>query len=148
MRERPSICYAAPGHSLLSTSGTTRNILSVAEALSRWADVTVAFRSVREPIQSDKFKVDVIEPQLQTGSEIRDDVAARGLNIFAHIGYLSKLVSFAKHSARSYDLVFEKGWRLSGFLSMSFGRYGVTGAVVANDGRYLHEARAQERQTA
>jgi len=139
MRERPSICYAAPGHSLLSTSGTTRNILSVAEALSRWADVTVAFRSVREPIQSEKFKVDVIEPQLQTGSEIRDDVAARGLNIFAHIGYLSKLVSFAKHSARSYDLVFEKGWRLSGFLSLAFGRYGVPGVVVENDVRYWNE---------
>jgi glycosyltransferase involved in cell wall biosynthesis len=136
MRERPSICYAAPGHALLGTSGTTRNMLSVAEALSQWADVTLAFRSIREPVQSDKFKVIAIDPEVETGLDFKDDIAARGLNVFTHMGYLRKLVCFSKQSASSYDLVFEKGWRLSGFLSLAFGRYGVPAAVVENDVRY------------
>jgi glycosyltransferase involved in cell wall biosynthesis len=139
MTERPSICYAAPGHALLGTSGTTRNILSVADALSRWADVTVAFRSIREPIQSNNFKVVAIDPESQTDTEAKDDVAARGLNVFVHAAYLRKLARFANQSARTYDLVFEKGWRLSGFLSAAFQRRGVPSVVVENDVRHWNE---------
>jgi glycosyltransferase involved in cell wall biosynthesis len=139
MRERPSICYAAPGHVLLGTSGTTRNMLSLAEALSSWADVTVAFRSIREPVKSDKFKVLAIEPELAIDPDIKDDVAARGLNVFAHTAYLRKLLSFSKQSANSYELVFGKGWRLSGFLSSAFRRHRVPSVVVENDVRYWNE---------
>src|SRR5215471_10480398 len=139
MRERPSICYAAPGHALLGTSGTTRNMLSLARALSRWADVTVAFRSIREPVKFDNFKVIAIESEFESGPEIMDDVAARGFNVFAHLAYLRKLLSFAKQSANSYDLVFEKGWRLSGFLSSAFRQHGVPGVVVENDVRHWSE---------
>src|SRR4249920_1974358 len=139
MSQRPSICYAAPGHALLGTSGSTRNMLSVATALSRWADVTVAFRSIREPIKSDNFKVSAIEPELATTSELQDDVAARGLNVLDHMAYLRKLVSFSKQLANSYDLVFEKGWRLSGFLSSASRRQGVPGVLVENDVRHWSE---------
>ena len=138
MRERPSVCYAAPGHALLATSGTTRNILSLAKALSREANVTVAFRSIREPIKSDAFKVIAIEPDMQS-SAARDDVAVRGLNAFTHISYLRKLHSFSRLWAGSYDLVFEKGWRLSGFLSAAFSRQGVPGVLVENDVRHWSE---------
>jgi len=139
MRERPSVCYAAPGHVLLGTSGATRNILSLAKALSRWADVTVAFRSIREPVKFDKFKVIAIESEFESGPEIKDDVAARGFNVFAHLAYLRKLLSFSKQSANSYDFVFEKGWRLSGFLSSAFRRHGVPAVVVENDVRHWSE---------
>lgn len=140
MSKRPSICYAAPGHALLGTSGATRNILSVAKALSEWADVTVAFRSVRKPIKSEKFKVISIDPEFESpGTEITDDVATRGFNGFAHIAYLRKLLLFSNQSAQMYDLVFEKGWRLSGLLSSAFRRHGVPGVIVENDVRYWNE---------
>jgi glycosyltransferase involved in cell wall biosynthesis len=139
MRERPSVCYAAPGHALLATSGTTRNILSLAKALSRGANVTVAFRSIREPIKSDDFKVIAIEPEMQSSAARKDDVAARGLNALTHISYLRKLHIFSRQWASSYDLVLEKGWRLSGFLSAAFGRQGVPGVLVENDVRHWSE---------
>ena len=44
MTKRLSICYAAPGHTLVSTAGSARNILAAADALSAYGDVTVAFR--------------------------------------------------------------------------------------------------------
>ena len=139
MTKRPSICYAAPGHTLLGTSGATRNILSVAGALSSWADVTVAFRSIREPVKSDRFKLIAIEPEVEPGPHIKDDVAARGLNVFAHMAYLRKLRSFSKQSANLYDLVLEKGWRLSGFLSSALRGHGVPSVVIENDVRYWNE---------
>lgn len=61
-RKRFSIYYAAAGQNLLPSAGPTRNVLNVANALSQWADVTLAFRSIGEPIISDKYKVIAIEP--------------------------------------------------------------------------------------
>jgi glycosyltransferase involved in cell wall biosynthesis len=139
MSKRLAICYAAPGHALHSTSGTTRNMLSLAEALSQWADVTVAFRNIREPVASDKFKIIAIEPQAETSVDVKDDVAARGLNVFAHLSYLRRLSCFAKQSAGAYDLVLEKGWRLSGFLCAAFSRQGIPAALVENDIRHWSE---------
>jgi glycosyltransferase involved in cell wall biosynthesis len=139
MTQRPSICYAAPGHTLLGTSGSTRNMLSLATALSRWADVTLAFRNIAEPIKAENFQVTAIEPELATTPQIQDDVAARGLNVLGHMAYLRKVVSFSKQLATSYDLVFEKGWRLSGFLSSVCRRHGVPGVIVENDVRHWSE---------
>ena len=68
-----------------------------------------------------------------------DDVAARGLNVFAHISYLRKLSFFSREPASSYDLVLEKGWRLSGFLSSAMGRHGVPAVLVENDVRFWSE---------
>jgi glycosyltransferase involved in cell wall biosynthesis len=136
MRGRPRICYAAPGHALLGASGTTRNMLSLATALSCWADVTVAFRTIREPFKSDKFQVIAIESEAESTSGRKDDVAASGLNVLDHVSYLRKLSTFSKQLASSYDLVFEKGWRLSGFLSSACQRNGVPGVLVENDIRH------------
>jgi len=148
MSQRPSLCYAAPGHALLSTSGSTRNVLSLAQALSRWADVTVAFRSIREPIRSDSFKMIAIEPESESALGGKDDVAARGLNVFAHASYLRTLSNFATQSAHSYDLVLEKGWRLSGFLSSAFRRQGVPSVLVETDVRYWSESVGSVRSMA
>jgi glycosyltransferase involved in cell wall biosynthesis len=143
-----SICYAAPGHALFTTSGSARNILSLADTLSRWADVTLVFRTIREPFQSDKFKVIAIEPATKEAAAKKDDVAARGLNVFSHVSYLRKLSQFCRESAQSYDLIFEKGWRLSGFLSSAFCRHGVPGVLVENDVRHWSESVGSVRSLA
>ena len=148
MRDRPSVCYAAPGHALLGTSGTARNMLSLAQALSRWADVTLAFRTIREPIKSDNFKVIAIEPEMEGAPERKDDVAAAGLNVFAHMSYLRKLRRFSRQEANSFDLVFEKGWRLSGFLSAAFGRHAVPAVLMENDVHYWSESVGSVRSMA
>jgi glycosyltransferase involved in cell wall biosynthesis len=138
-RKRLSLCYAAPGHALLSTSGTARNMLSLAAALSQWADVTVAFRNSREAITTEKFQVITIDPQTESSDQVQDDVAARGLNPFPHLSYLHTLRGFARQWASSFDVVLEKGWRLSGCLLAAFRSQGVSGVLVENDVRYWSE---------
>jgi hypothetical protein len=65
-RKRLSICYAAPGLNFVPSAGPTRNVLNLANALSQWADVTVAFRSIpRESLSNGKYKVIAIEPQIR-----------------------------------------------------------------------------------
>jgi glycosyltransferase involved in cell wall biosynthesis len=123
-------------------------MLSVAKAMSQWADVTLAFRSIRAPISSDKFKLIAIEAETADSPETKDDVAARGLNVFAHMSYLRKLSRFSKRSAGSYDLVLEKGWRLSGFLSSVFRRQGVPVALIENDVHHWSERVASARAVA
>lgn len=139
MGRRLSLCYAAPGHALLSTSGTTRNILSLAQALSHWADVTVAFRRILDPVHVDKFKVVAIEPDSKESVETRDDDATKGINPFTHLSYLRTLRSFSRGTAGSYDLILEKGWRLSGYLLDAFRSRGVAGVLVENDLRCWSE---------
>ena len=139
MRSRLSICYAAPGHTLVSTAGSARNILSLAEALSHWADVTVAFRSICEPVKTGRINVVSIEPREEAVGARMDDVAARGLNPLSHLAYVRLLKSFAQQWARSFDVVLEKGWRLSGTLAALFRAQGVPGLLVENDVRYWHE---------
>jgi glycosyltransferase involved in cell wall biosynthesis len=137
--ERISVCYAAPGHHLLQTSGSTRNVLSLAEALSEWADVTVAFRNIRESIPSRKYQIVEIEPQAGSILECNDDVAARGLNPLAHLSHLRAIRAFAQRVAGLYDVVLEKGWRLSGCLSRAFSLRGTASVLVENDVRCWSE---------
>jgi glycosyltransferase involved in cell wall biosynthesis len=136
---RLSICYAAPGHSLVSTSGGTRNVLSLAQALSEWADVTVAFRRLLEPVCGARFKVIAIEPDVHEGPTVVDDDATKGINPLTHLSYLRTLRSFSSSLANSFDVVFEKGWRLSGYLLAAFRRRGVPGALIEGDVRLWHE---------
>ena len=136
---RPSICYAAPGQRLLGTAGSTRNVLSVAEAMSEWADVTVAFRSIVGPSPARGFKVISIDPPAATDSKARDDVAVRGLNPLAHVTYLRTLRGFAAQATGRYDVMFEKGWRFSGYLACQALKHGVPSALIENDARYRDE---------
>ncbi len=114
-------------------------MLSLAEALSQWADVTVAFRHLLEPVKTDAFKVISIEARLGGAEGQTDDVAARGLNPLAHLSYLRVLRSFARQWAGEFDVVLEKGWRLSGCLSAAFRTHGVPGILIENDIRNWHE---------
>lgn len=138
-RGRLSICYAAPGLACLPAAGPTRNVLSVAEALSEFADVTVAFRSIREPIEVGRYSVVAIEPRARRGSDHADDNATRGLNPWPYAAYCRRLWSFARKRAGSHDLLLEKGWRLSGFLVAAFARQGLPGALIENDARFWSE---------
>lgn len=137
--KRLSICYAAPGQNLLPSAGPTRNVLNLANALSQWADVTVAFRSIHEPVTTGKYKVIAIEPRVATSMEAKDDNAVRGLQPFRHISYCRRLWSFAQRQASSYDVVLEKGWRLSGYLLDGFRRKGIPGVLIENDVRFWTE---------
>lgn len=132
-RKRLSICYAAPGQNLFPSAGPTRNVLNLANALSQWAEVTVAFRSIREPIATSKYKVIAIESDAATSMEAQDDNATRGLNPLRHLAYCRRLWSFSQHQASSYDVVLEKGWRLSGYLLDGFRRRGIPGVLVENN---------------
>src|SRR5262245_43263127 len=133
--KRLSICYAAPGQNLLPSAGPTRNVLNLASALSQWADVTVAFRSIQEPVTTGKYKVIAIQPHTRTPSDAKDDNATRGLHPLRHISYCRRLWSFCQREAGSYDVVLEKGWRLSGYLLDGFGRKGIPGVLIENDVR-------------
>lgn len=133
---RLSICYAAPGLNLLPAAGPTRNVLSVADALSEWADVTVAFRHVAEPIPATKFRILSIDSNGRFCAEAKDDNATRGLHPLRHLAYCRTLQAFAARQANAYDVVLEKGWRLSGFLLEGFRRQGVPGVLIENDVRF------------
>jgi glycosyltransferase involved in cell wall biosynthesis len=137
-RKRLSICYAAPGQNLLPSAGPTRNVLNLANALSQWADVTVAFRGIQEPIRTSKYKVIAIEPHV-AASTAKDDNATRGLHPFRHVCYCRRLWSFSQQQSSSYDVVLEKGWRLSGYLLDGFRRKGVPGVLVENNVHYWSE---------
>ena len=136
---RAHVCYAAPGQSLLSTAGSTRNVLATAAALAEWVDVTVAFRNLAEPPGAAAYQVVAIEPPRESSAAARDDVATRGLNPLHHWRYLRTLKQFAADSAETYDLVLEKGWRLSGYLAREFSRRGTPAVLVENDARHWSE---------
>ena len=72
---RLSICYLAPGHRLLSTIGPTRNVLSLARALARHAEVTVAFRNVLDDCAPADLRVVEIQPGARRPAAIVDDAA-------------------------------------------------------------------------
>ena len=138
MTRRLSLCYAAPGQRLLTTAGPTRNVLSVAEALGDTVDVTLAFRSLGEPLDSPRFRLLSIE-DAPTPIASRDDVTVRGLNPLTHAKYLHTLRHFARRAAREYDIVFEKGWRFSGYLAHQVALCGGLSALIENDVRYWNE---------
>jgi glycosyltransferase involved in cell wall biosynthesis len=123
---RLSVCYVVPGHDLMSTIGPSRNVLSLARALEQWADVTVAFRRVadRRPPPG----VRVLELQPGGPAATVDDAAMRGVGYGEFARYLLDLRRFAAGPLRDFDIVLEKSWLLSGYLSsicLSRGQLGV-----------------------
>jgi glycosyltransferase involved in cell wall biosynthesis len=148
MTRRLSICYAAPGQNLVPWAGPTRNVLSAAEALAEWADVTVAFRCVPELAGSGSYRVLAIEDRRSHPSAPFDDNATRGLRPLNHLAYCRTVWSFGRQLAGRFDIVLEKGWRLSGLLSVAAQRAGVPAIVVENDVRYWTEPLGDPRQLA
>ena len=137
---RSSICYVVPGHHLLPSSGPTRNVLSLARALSTFADVTLAFRRVLETPETNSFAVTEIEPGLghprlgrggPTQPTPLDDAALRGVGVAEFAAYLRAVRRFAE-GLSDFDLVLEKSWLLTGYVSSKVRRLGVPCVPIVN----------------
>jgi glycosyltransferase involved in cell wall biosynthesis len=137
--QRLSICYVVPGHHLLSSAGPTRNVLSMAEALSQWANVTVAFRSILEPIEPKGYTVVEIEPGICRLPSRTDDAAIRGIGLAEFVNYLNSLKKFVSKHLVSYDIVLEKSWLLSGYIVVLCQRRQLPGIVIENVMRVWNE---------
>jgi D-inositol-3-phosphate glycosyltransferase len=132
---RLAICYAAPGLNLVASAGPTRNVLSLAAALGEIADVTVAFRAVVDPFEAGPFRVMAIDPEPAGPNPYHDDNGTRGADVMRHLAYGRTVRAFARTRAQAFDVVLEKGWRLSGLLGMACQRAGVPAVLVENDVR-------------
>jgi glycosyltransferase involved in cell wall biosynthesis len=127
-----SVCYVAPGHSLLSTVGPTRNVLSLARALARHADVAVAFRTVLDDQAPADLRVLEIQPNARHGAAILDDAATRGVGYREFFSYLRDLRRFVGAALPAFDVVLEKSWLLSGYLSTLRRRQGRPAIPIEN----------------
>ena len=138
--KRLSICYIVLGHDLLSSAGPTRNVLYLAEALSQWAEVTVAFRKVLEPIAPRGYKVVEIAPGMDHDTRSRvDDAAVRGMSLRSFMAYLRSVRQFLEAHRCDYDMVLEKSWLLSGYVTAYCRRLGLPAVVVENIVRLWNE---------
>ena len=136
-----SICYVAPGQNLLGSAGPTRNVLNLAEALGRRADVSVAFRRALSERQETSLPVLEIDPTLQIAPErARDDAAVRGVGVLEFVRYLRTLRRFIRRELVRFDLVLEKSWTLSGLVAEECRKLGVPGLVIENLVPVLGEA--------
>ena len=127
---RLSICYVVPGHDLLATVGPSRNVLSLARSLSRHADVTVAFRRVNRPDVPPGLRALEIEPAA-TATTI-DDSAMRGVSIPEFLKFLRALRRFTGRELQGFDVVLEKSWLLSGYVSSLCRGRGQLGVPIEN----------------
>jgi glycosyltransferase involved in cell wall biosynthesis len=137
--QRLSICYVVPGHHLLPSAGPTRNVLSLAEALSKDADVTVAFRRIAQPVLPRGYDVVAIEPDQSTWHHVQDDAAIRGIGLREFIAYVAALRRFTDTYLPRYDIVLEKSWLLSGYVVARCRGRGVPGIIVENIVRVWNE---------
>ena len=130
---RLSVCYVAPGQNLLASAGPTRNVLNLATALARYADVTVAFRRVLDHGACPEVKVlEIDSPQLGGGKAVRDDAAVRDVSIADFARYTLALRRFARQQLAGFDLVFEKSWTLSGLVASECRKMRVPALVIEN----------------
>ena len=129
---RPSVCYLVAGHNLLSTAGPTRNVLSLARGLSAFADVTVAFRRVLEPVTGEPFAVLEIDPETTDGPGPVDDAAVRGIGYLEFVAYLRTLDRFARRHLTEFDVVLEKSWLLTGYATAWCGKQDIAAVPVVN----------------
>jgi glycosyltransferase involved in cell wall biosynthesis len=114
-------------------------VLYLAEALSQWADVTVAFRRVLEPGAYQDFKVVEIDPAPVGTARSVDDAAIRGTGLAEFFAYLRSVRRFVEQYGNCYDIVLEKSWLLSGYLTALCQRRGLPAIVVENIVRVWHE---------
>ena len=127
---RLSICYLVPGHDLLATVGPSRNVLNLARSLGRWADVTVAFRRVADAQEPADVRVLEIEPG-DAAAKV-DDAAMRGVSLGEFARFMGALRRFADTQLRTFDVVLEKSWLLSGYVSARCVARGQLGVPIEN----------------
>jgi glycosyltransferase involved in cell wall biosynthesis len=127
---RIRICYVVPGHDLVSTMGPTRNVLNLARAMQQMADVTVAFRRVSDESLPEGIQVLEIAPD---GVNVRaDDAATSGMGYLQFLRYMRDIRRFVARDLVPFDVVLEKSWLLSGYISALCGARGQLGVPVEN----------------
>jgi glycosyltransferase involved in cell wall biosynthesis len=127
-----SVCYVVPGHNLLSDVGPTRNVLNLARALAPHAEVTVAFRRVLDDRAPTGMRVVEIQPCARRDAAVLDDAAIRGLGYQEFFAYLRDLRRFVDGALPDFDVILEKSWLLSGYLSTLCRRRGQLGVPIEN----------------
>jgi hypothetical protein len=100
---RLSVCYVAPGRDFRPGTTHCREVLTLARALARDADVTVAFRRVGEDARCEPVTVMALE----AGRNLSDDVAPSR----------RALGRFVEQHADGFGVVLEGSWPMSGKLT-------------------------------
>lgn len=132
-QRRLSVCYVAPAQYLLPSAGPTRNVLELAHALTEWADVTVAFRRVVEsPTDLTVPVLEIESAAVMHPRSMTDDSAMRGVGYREFVAYLMAVRRFAREQLSRFDVVLEKSWLLSGYVSHLCHRRGVPAVPVEN----------------
>jgi D-inositol-3-phosphate glycosyltransferase len=127
---RLRICYIVPGHRLVSSMGPTRNVLNLARAMLPLADVTVAFRYTADASPPPGIPVLEIEPGSAHGRA--DDAATSGMGNLQFLRYLMQIRRFVARELVPFDIVLEKSWLLSGYVSSLCSARGQLGVPVEN----------------
>ncbi|HET8649865.1 MAG TPA: glycosyltransferase family 4 protein [Gemmatimonadales bacterium] len=130
--DRPSLLYVVPGHDFLPSAGPTRNVVNQVRAMSRWADVTLAFRRIVQPPAPGDPTVIEIEPGSGTVGVGVDDAATRGMSHRRFARYLAALRRMLAARLPETDLVLEKDWMLTGYVAREARRAGVPAIPVKN----------------
>lgn len=130
--DRPSILYMVPGHDFLPSAGPTRNVLNQVRAMRDWADVTLAFRRVVEPPDPTDPPILEIDPAGARAAAVVDDAATRGMSYGGFISYLFAIRRFLAERLGTVDLVLEKDWMLTGYVTRVCARRGVPSVPVKN----------------
>jgi len=105
--------------------------LSLSQALSEYAEVTVAFRTISDKINQAPFRILEIEPDFSQ-NEHRVDHAKLGIDIFGFRRYIRVINKFADDYADQFDCVLEKSWRGMGLLGEAFAKRNVPYILVEN----------------
>jgi glycosyltransferase involved in cell wall biosynthesis len=124
------ICYVVPGHRLVSSMGPTRNVLNLARAMLPLADVTVAFRHLSDPSPPPGLPAMEIAPGCAHGRA--DDSAISGMGNLQFLRYLLQIRRFVERELAPFDIVLEKSWLLSGYVSALCSARGQLGVPVEN----------------
>lgn len=140
MSRRLRFCYVVPGHDLLPSIGPSRNVINLARALSRHAEVTLAFHRVADAAAR-PADLPVLEIEPAMGAAGVDDAAMKGVGYRAFWQSLQRVRQFASRELPRFDVVLEKSWLLSGFVSdlcrrQSAGPLGVPIENIVPDARH------------
>jgi glycosyltransferase involved in cell wall biosynthesis len=104
--------------------------LNLARALSEFADVTVAFHRIADPEPPADIRVLEINPAMR--ARTLDDAAMRGIGYGQFAGFIRRLSRFVDEDLAAFDIVLEKSWLLSGFVSVRCQERGQLGVPIEN----------------
>jgi glycosyltransferase involved in cell wall biosynthesis len=114
----------------MSSVGPSRNVVNLARALSQWADVAVAFRGIADSHLPDDVRVLEIQPGRVAATT--DDAAMQGIGFGEFLSFMHALRRFVHNDLRTFDVVLEKSWLLSGYVSAMCRRRGQLGVPIEN----------------